>query len=82
MSRSNNRRSQPHHPLLTDQSTNQPTQRVDFGTITEYVAPKPTFAGSIMNLSNTGAYRQLGIIPVVDEACPPQSNCYFAQRDS
>ena len=26
----------------------------DFGTITEFVAPKPTFPGSIMNLSNTG----------------------------
>lgn len=29
-------------------------QRVDFGTITDYVAPKDRFPGSIMNLSNTG----------------------------
>jgi ADP-ribosylglycohydrolase len=28
--------------------------RADFGQITKYEAPKPTFSGSIMNLSNTG----------------------------
>lgn len=40
-----------------NQSTPAHTQRVDFGTITDYVAPKPSFPGSIMNLSNTGTRR-------------------------
>lgn len=31
-------------------------KRTDFGTITDYVAPRPSFPDSIMNLSNTGAF--------------------------
>jgi hypothetical protein len=74
----------PGPPLMIDTITSshrntQNPQRVDFGTITDYVAPKDRFPGSIMNLSNTGA----SSLPAPDwmdlcsRTAPPKKLCIW-----